>query len=306
MAWSPDDVPDLSGQVIAITGGNSGIGFEAARILGAAGARVIIACRSEARAAAALERLAAAAPGASLESVSLDLASLASVRACAEALGSMAPRLDVLVNNAGLMALPRRETADGFEMQLGTNHLGHFALRGLLLERLAEGGRVVNVSSHAHRMGRIAFDDLHGRRSYQRWLAYGQSKLANMLFTLELDRRAKAGGAALTAAACHPGYASTNLQTAGAKMEGSSLKESFFDAANRLFAQSAAKGSWPTVYAASAPLAGGEYVGPGGLGAMAGAPRLETPARRARDEEAAARLWALSEEATGVRWPAIA
>ena len=250
-----------------------------------------------------MSALRAASPGADFESIPLDLASLASVRACAAALAARAPRLDALVNNAGVMALPRRESADGFEMQIGVNHLGHFALTGLLLESLADGGgRVVSVSSHAHRTGRINFDDLHGQRRYQRWIAYGQSKLANLLFIAELDRRVKAAGLPITACACHPGYASTNLQTAGAKMEGSSWKEGLFNLGNRLLAQSAAAGSWPTVYATTAPLDGGEYVGPAGLGALAGPPRLEQPSRGAQNAEVAGRLWAVSQAACGVSY----
>jgi NAD(P)-dependent dehydrogenase (short-subunit alcohol dehydrogenase family) len=305
MAWTANDMPDQTGRTIAVTGGNSGIGLEAAKACAAAGAHVVIACRDPQRARGALESLREAVPGASVEALPLDLASLASVRDFAKAFLDRHPRLDVLVNNAGVMAIPRRTTADGFEMQLGTNHLGHFALTGLLLERLlaTPGSRIVNVSSTAHRAGRIDFDDLHGERRYARWGAYGQSKLANLLFTFELARRLEAAGHPLKSVACHPGWAATNLQFAGAKMDGSRLMEQVARLGNRLFAQDAAMGALPTAYAATAPeVASGDYIGPDRFYETWGHPAKVGSSRRARDREAARRLWEVSEQATGVRY----
>ena len=300
--WTADDIPDQTGRTIVVTGGNSGIGYEAARQLARAGGHVILACRDLEKASAARRSIEESRPRGSVEAMQLDLASLASVRSFAG--GFAARRLDVLCNNAGVMALPRRKTADGFEMQLGTNHLGHFALTGLLLGRLlaTPGARIVTVSSTAHRMGRIAFDDLQCERSYGRWSAYGQSKLANLLFCFELQRRLEAAGKSAISVACHPGYAATNLQFAGARMEGSSLMESLFALGNRLFAQDASMGALPTLYAATAPdMVGGDYVGPNGFAENWGYPRKVGSSRRSRDREAAARLWEISEELTGVR-----
>jgi len=225
MSWTASDIPDLGGKTIVVTGANSGLGFEASRAFARNGARVVLACRNVEKAAAARDDILASAPRANVEIRALDLASLASVRAFADSLVSNHERLDVLCNNAGVMALPRRETADGFEMQLGTNHLGHFALTGLLLPLLKRtGARVVTQSSGAHRMGRIDFDDLHGRRYYGRWRAYGQSKLANLLFAYELQRRLENEGVGVISVACHPGYAATELQFAAARMEGAAQR----------------------------------------------------------------------------------
>ena len=215
MTWSSADIPDLTGRSIVVTGANSGIGLEAATSLAAHGAVVTLAVRDVDRGSAAADRIRAASPQAQVEVARLDLADLASVREFAAVWTAAHPDgLDVLVNNAGVMAIPRRETADGFEMQLGTNHLGHFALTGLLVGSLRPAGRVVTVSSGAHRFGRMDFDDLQSE-SYQKWRVYGQSKLANILFALELHRRAEAAGADLRSIAVHPGYAATNLQSVG-------------------------------------------------------------------------------------------
>ena len=199
------------------------------------------------------------------------------------------------------MAMPHRQTADGFELQLGTNHLGHFALTGLLLERLRDK-RVVTVSSSAHRMGRMNFDDLQSERSYQRWRAYGQSKLANLLFMFELQRRADAAGFPLTSVAAHPGYAATNLQTHGPEMEGSAIRGTLARVGNMLFAQSDERGALPTLFAATEDLPGGSFVGPDGLAEMRGHPHLVTPRPHATDQDAARRLWEVSTELTGVRF----
>jgi NAD(P)-dependent dehydrogenase (short-subunit alcohol dehydrogenase family) len=299
-----DALPDARGRVAIVTGGNGGIGLEAARMLARKGARVVLACRNAEKTEAALADLRRSVPGAALEALPLDLADLASVRAFARAFESTHAQLDLLVNNAGVMAIPRRETADGFEMQLGTNHLGHFALTALLLERLlaTPGARVVSVSSGAHRMGRIDFDDLHGERRYRRWAAYGQSKLANLLFSFELARRLEAIGASLASVACHPGYAATDLQFVGARMDGWKLLELPMRLGNALLAQSARDGALPTVYAALAPdVASGDYIGPDGPGEMWGAPRKVGASARARSELDAQRLWRVSEQLTGLR-----
>ncbi|GAB4213217.1 MAG: oxidoreductase [Sandaracinaceae bacterium] len=303
MAWTEASIPDQSGKTFVVTGGNSGIGYEAAVALARKKAHVILACRSPQRAADALASLKAAAPGASAEVMALDLASLKSVRAFAESYLAQRKTLDGLVNNAGLMALPYTKTEDGFEMQLGTNHLGHFALTGLLLPALlaAPAARVVNVASQAHRMGRIHFDDLMGERGYEPWAWYGQSKLANLLFTYELQRRLEAKGARAIALACHPGYSATALQQKGPEMEGSKLKGAIMSLGNALLAQSAAMGALPTLRAACDPGAkGGDYYGPRGLGELAGYPTLVRSNARSHDREVQRRLWEESVKLTGV------
>jgi NAD(P)-dependent dehydrogenase (short-subunit alcohol dehydrogenase family) len=297
-AWTVDDIPDQTGRRAVVTGANSGLGLIAARELARKGASVVLACRNARKGEAALLAIRAAAPGADVKLASLDLGSLASVRAFAA--GQDGP-LDLLLNNAGVMAPPRRETADGFELQLGTNHLGHFALTGLLLDRLqaAPEPRVVSVSSNAHRMGRIDFDDLQGERRYRRWGAYGQSKLANLLFMLELDRRARAAGAALKSVAAHPGYSATNLQLAAPPLH----ERLVMRVLNVIVAQRAGKGALPPLYAATVPdLPSASYVGPDGPGQWRGNPQLVSMSGRAQDPEAARRLWAASEELTGVAY----
>jgi NAD(P)-dependent dehydrogenase (short-subunit alcohol dehydrogenase family) len=307
--WTAADLPDLTGKTIVITGANSGLGYESALALAGAGAHVVLACRDQEKGRAAEREIRAAHPRATTELVALDLASLADIRRAAAALRAAHPRLDVLLNNAGVMALPYRQTADGFEMQLGTNHLGHFALTGLLLDTLlaTPGARVVTVSSGFHRLGAIRFDDPQWQRGYRKWPAYGQSKLANLLFTYELQRRLEADGAGLLSVAAHPGFAATNLQATGPRMQGSALLERASNLVNAVFAQSAAMGALPQLYAAAAPdVRGGEYYGPDGVGEMWGHPtRVESNAR-SRDRDAAARLWALSERLTGVTYDALA
>ena len=308
MAWTADDIPDLRGKTIVVTGGNSGIGFAAARQLVRKGAHVVLACRDRGRAEAAAAALRRESPGAPVEIGEIDLASLVSVRRFAETFVTAHPRLDVLCNNAGVMALPYGRTADGFEMQLGVNHLAHFALTGLLLGPLlaTPGARVVNLSSGAHRAGRIRFADLDGERSYRKWLAYAQSKLANLLFTLELQRRLAAAGASAVSVACHPGYAATNLQFAGPRLRQSSLLESSWRLANRLFAQSADMGALPTLYAATAPqVRGGDYIGPDGIGELWGHPTVVGCGAAAKDPETARRLWEVSVQRTGVSFAAL-
>ena len=303
--WTADNIPDLSGRTVVVTGGNSGIGYEAALQFARKGAETILACRSLDKAGAATKQIVATSPKAKVEAIALDLSSLASVRSFADQFHKSHRTLDALVNNAGVMALPYRKTEDGFEMQFGTNHLGHFALTGLLLDTLlASGGaRVVNVSSGAHRMGRIRFDDLQWQRGYYKWFAYGQSKLANLLFTFELQKRADAAGAKLLAVGCHPGYAATNLQGAGPRMAGSSGMESFWTMMNRAFAQNAAMGALPTLYAATSPeVRGNDYIGPDGFAEMWGNPTKVKSTAAAHDPAVAARLWEVSEQLTNVHY----
>lgn len=309
MTWSSAHIPSLSGKTLVITGANSGIGLSAASILAGRGARVIMACRSPEKGQAAADGIRRTHPQAEVSLEPLDLSSLASVRAFAERVLAQHPRLDVLVNNAGVMAVPHQRTADGFEMQLGTNHLGHFALTALLFDRLAAtpGARVVSVSSLVHHFGTMRFEDLRGERSYSPWSAYFQSKLANMLFVHELARRAEAAAVPVLSVACHPGYSSTNLQTADARRLGGTLEERLMALGNRLLAQSADAGAWPTVYAATADdVRSGEHIGPSGLLGLSGPPSRARSSRRARDPELAARLWAVSEELTGVRFDVLA
>ncbi|WP_067823074.1 oxidoreductase [Actinomadura kijaniata] len=294
--WSAADIPDLSGRRAIVTGANSGLGYHTALGLARRGASVVLACRSAERGRAALDRIRAAAPDADAVLGSLDLADLSSVRAFAKRHGD--EPLDLLVNNAGVMALPRRTTADGFETQFGTNHLGHFALTGLLLPALRAAGspRVTTVTSGFAWAGAVRWDDLQGERRYNKWLAYAQSKLANILFARELDRRY----ADLLSNAAHPGYASTNLQAAGARMTGRRLEERLMTYANTLVAQSAAMGALPTLYAATAPGAeGGALYGPRGFQYRGAPVKVAAPPRSGR-RDLAERLWRVSEDLTGV------
>jgi NAD(P)-dependent dehydrogenase (short-subunit alcohol dehydrogenase family) len=300
--WTAADIPDQSGRVAIVTGANSGLGVATARDLARAGATVVLACRSTAKADQAAASIRADVPNAALEVAPLDLADLASVREFAEHRAAPGLAVDLLINNAGIMAAPRRLTKDGFESQFGTNHLGHFALTGLMLPALlrARAPRVVTVSSHLHRSGTMHFDDLQGERKYSRWGAYGQSKLANLMFCFELQRRATEAGAPLLSVAAHPGYASTNLQFAAT--------DRFYEKAigwigNRVVAQSADMGALPTLYAATVPdLPGGTFVGPGGRSQQRGYPTVVTAARKAYDEDAWRRLWEMSEGLTGVHY----
>jgi len=306
--WTTADLPDLSGKNAVVTGANSGLGRIVAEQLARAGARVVLACRDRAKAETAVEEIRAAHARAAVEVRLLDLADLGSVRRFAEKLAADFASLDLLCNNAGVMALPRCETADGFEMQFGTNHLGHFALTGLLLERIlaARNSRIVTTSSTAHRLGRMNFDDLHGRERYFRWSAYGQSKLANLLFAYELQRRLAARGSKTISVACHPGYAATNLQTAGFHMEGAKRLAEMALYANRLFSQSAEMGALPMLYAATAlKVEGGDYIGPSRFFETWGPPTKVSSSARSHDAETAGRLWKISEELTGVRFAAL-
>jgi NAD(P)-dependent dehydrogenase (short-subunit alcohol dehydrogenase family) len=291
--WTANDIPDQTGRTVVITGANSGIGLVAARELARAGARVVMAVRNLDKGRAAADSI----PSGEVEVRELDLADLASVRRFAEGYQG---ELDLLINNAGVMAPPRRETKDGFESQFGTNHLGHFALTGLLLPRLLAGSepRVVTVSSGAHRMGRIRFDDLQGERRYINWLWYGQSKLANLMFCFELQRRATEAGTELGSLAVHPGYARTNLQFAAPPWYEAAVMR-----VTNLMAQTADMGALPTLYAATVPdLPGGSFVGPDGFMEQRGYPHVVTAAGKAYDEDAWRRLWQVSEDLTGVSY----
>ena len=301
--WTAADIPDLTGVRAIVTGGNSGIGLQTTATLARHGAQVTMAVRDVAKGDAA--RASIQAP--SVEIRRLDLADLASVRAFAGSWSQDNPEgLDLLINNAGVMALPRTTTADGFEMQLGTNHLGHFALTGLLLPALVARprSRVVTVSSQAHRMGSVDFDDLMGEKRYRRWMAYGQSKLANLLFTSELQRRLDLHGIPVKAMAAHPGYANTNLQSGAARSKGSSVEERVVGILNSVMAQSPQMGALPTLYAATFPgLPGDSYVGPDGLFEQRGHPRVVDRSNSAKDAATAVRLWDVSEALTGVNYP---
>jgi NAD(P)-dependent dehydrogenase (short-subunit alcohol dehydrogenase family) len=291
--WTAADLPNLEGRTYVVTGANSGIGLAAARELGRAGARVVLAVRDLAKG----EQAAATVPG-TREVRQLDLADLASVRAFAEHFDG---DLDVLINNAGVMATPERRTKDGFELQFGTNHLGHFALTNLLLPRIT--GRVVTVSSTGHRAGRIRLDDPNWERgTYRRWPAYCQSKLANLLFTLELQRRLDESGSGVLATAAHPGWASTNLQ----QRTENRLMDALGSIGNRLLAQSEEMGALPTLYAATQDIPGASYAGPGGFGEQRGNPKLVGRTATARDADLARKLWSLSEQLTGVTFPVAA
>jgi NAD(P)-dependent dehydrogenase (short-subunit alcohol dehydrogenase family) len=284
-----------------VTGANSGLGLVTARELARAGAQVVLACRNVAKGEAARREIEAAAPGAPVELEELDLASLESVREFAERYRAAHDGLDLLINNAGVMAPPRRRTADGFELQFGTNHLGHFALTGRLIGAMEgrEDARVVTLSSHMHRTGRIAFGNLGGERRYFRWSAYSQSKLANLLFALELERRLSAAGSTIKSMAAHPGYSATNLQSAAAPL----VDRLLMKVGNVVIAQNDEMGALPTLYAATEPgLPGGTYAGPDGFTEQRGHPHVVSPNRAARDEGVARRLWEVSEEMTNVHF----
>jgi NAD(P)-dependent dehydrogenase (short-subunit alcohol dehydrogenase family) len=294
--WTAAEIPDQHGRTAVVTGANSGLGLVTSRELARAGARVIMGCRDTAKGDAAAADIKAVVPDAEVHVEALDLADLSSVEVFAAGLD----QVDLLINNAGVMAPPRRLTADGFESQIGTNHLGHFALTGRVLSRLlaAPEPRVVTVSSQAHRTGKISFSDLQGERHYMRWAAYGQSKLANLMFCFELQRRATAADTALRSMAAHPGYSRTNLQFAAPPR----LDRMVMRFTN-LMGQSAEMGALPSLYAATFPdLPGGSYVGPDGFLEQRGHPHVVTAAGKAYDEQIWARLWEVSEELTGVRY----
>jgi NAD(P)-dependent dehydrogenase (short-subunit alcohol dehydrogenase family) len=294
--WTTDDVPGQQGRLAVVTGANTGLGFETAQALATRGASVVLAVRNVEKGKQAAARIAAAAPGATVTVQELDLSSLDSVRAAAGTLRAGYPRIDLLICNAGVMYPPKQITDDGFELQFGTNHLGHFALTGLLLEQMlpVPGSRVVTVSSVGHRMqARINFDDLQWERSYSRVRAYGQSKLANLMFTYELQRRLSGAGTTIAVAA-HPGFAATELMR----------HTPVAAVVTPLFSQDAAMGALPVLRAATDPgVLGGQYYGPGGFLGLRGYPKLAASSRRSHDAAVQRRLWAVSEELTGVTFP---
>lgn len=301
------DIPDQTGRVAVVTGANVGLGLEVTKSLAGAGATVLMACRDMEKARSALEEVRRDVPGADANVLGLDLASLASIHDFASAALSRFPNgIDLLVNNAGVMMPPRRETKDGFELQFGTNHLGHFALTGLLLPgfRTTEGSRVVTVSSAMARTGRIDLDDLAGEKRYSRTGAYALSKLANLSFAIELQRRLALAGSPIESMAAHPGYAATDLQKSGPRIGGgiaSALAQPFMALGHLLFAQGAEAGAAPIIVAATAPgLEGGSYLGPDGPGEMRGSPTIVRPVETATDQQVAQGLWAESERLTGV------
>ncbi|WIM87252.1 SDR family NAD(P)-dependent oxidoreductase [Candidatus Mycobacterium wuenschmannii] len=298
--WTTGDIPDQSGRVAVVTGANTGLGYHAAAALAQAGAHVVLAVRNLEKGNLALAKISAAHPSADVTLQELDLTSLASVRAAATKLRKAYPRIDLLVNNAGVMWTPKELTADGFELQFGTNHLGHFALTGLLLDTLlpVRGSRVVTVSSMGHRFrAAIHFDDLQWEHGYDRFAAYGQSKLANLLFTYELQRRL--AGKNTVAVAAHPGSSSTELGR-----NAPTLIKPLFALAGPLLFQGAAMGSLPTLRAATDPgVEGGQYYGPDGLGEQRGHPKVVSSSAQSHDEDLQRRLWSVSEELTGVTYP---
>lgn len=305
--WGVAHIPDQTGRTAVITGANSGLGLETARALAGAGADVVLACRNVEKGEAAIADIRADHPEARLELMALNLADMESVAHFAATFAQARDRLDLLINNAGVMALPERRTTAGFEMQFGTNHLGHFALTGQLLDKLLQTpkARIVTVSSLAHKFGTINLDDLNWhKRRYQKWLAYGQSKLANLMFALELNRRLEAAGADAISVAAHPGFTATHLQFAGPEMTGSSLAVLGMKTVNAVLAQSQADGALPSLYAATSPgVAGGEYFGPLGIGEIQGPPKRVEPAGRALKRQLAVDLWEESEKLTGVSFP---
>lgn len=302
--WTAADVPDQQGRTALVTGANAGIGFETAMVLAVRGATVVLACRDTAKAEAAAARIRAAAPQAKTETLRIDLASLASVRRAAEQFRSGHGRLDLLINNAGLIHPGRAITEDGFELHFGTNHLGHFALTGQLLDRLlaAPGSRIVTVSASGHRRGDIHFDDLTLRSGYSMIAAYGQSKLANLMFTYELQRRLAASGARTIAVAAHPGNAHTDV---GRDLPGwlRAVLSPRLRPVNSWLVQTARMGALPTLRAAADPAAsGGDYYGPAGLGEFTGHPARVQPSARSLDANLQRRLWDESERLTRVRY----
>lgn len=307
--WTPAQIGDQTGRVFLVTGSNSGLGLQTATQLHRHGAQVVMAGRDPAKLARAVRLVAAEGPGPQPVPVTLDLADLASVRACADQVAKLVPTVHVLINNAGVMATPQGQTRDGFETQIGTNHLGHFALTGLILplmptEEPAADARVVNVASMAHRLGSVDPDDLDfKRRKYTPWAAYGQSKAANLLFTSELARRARYAGLSLTALAAHPGLSATNLTSAGPLAGRPRPLQVVSSALTRVLGQGAEQGAWPQLYAATAlGVHPDDYFGPARMRQTRGYPKAVDRAPAVTDPDLARRLWNESERLTGVSY----
>ncbi len=305
--WTINDIPDQTNKVVVITGANSGLGFETTKALASKGAMVVMACRNLEKGKDAMSHIKEVYPDASIELRYLDLADLESVSKFATDFNETHTRLDILFNNAGLMAIPFRRTKQGFEMTIGVNHFGHFALTGLLMPTLliTPESRIVTTSSLFHKRGKINFNDInYEHRKYKKWEAYAQSKLANLLFAFELQNKLAIAGKKTISVAAHPGYARTHLQEKGAEMQGRKIAKFFAKIGNALFAQSSQKGALPQIYAGTADDGlGGDYYGPSGIFESRGYPKKVSPSKRARDRDAMAKLWNLSEELTDVHYP---
>jgi NAD(P)-dependent dehydrogenase (short-subunit alcohol dehydrogenase family) len=305
MKWKAFDIPDLKGKIAVVTGANSGLGYQASLALARKGAMVILAVRNREKGQVAFDRIKSEIPEAELVVMKLDLANIESIKHFADTFLEEFERLDILINNAGLMAVPLLRTTQGFEMQFGTNHIGHFALTALLIDIIdrTPASRIVNVSSIAYKMGRINFDDLNWNKSYSKWAAYGQSKLANLLFTIELDRRLRLAEKHIIVASAHPGWASTNLQTKAAEIEGAKFKRSMINVFNKLFGQSPRMGALPLLYAATSySVESSMFYGPNGIFGLHGYPvEIKTDPKRV-DPKVALKLWEASEKLTGIKF----
>ncbi len=302
--WISENVPEMTDKLVIVTGANSGLGLEVSKVFAAKGAKLIMACRSKSRGEEALNSINKIYPGASIEIAELDLADLASVKSFVESITKQHKRLDILCNNAGVMALPELRTKDGFEMQFGTNHLGHFSLTlGLLpLLNSSDGARIVNTSSMAAKMGNIDFSNLNAEKKYDKWGAYGQSKLANLLFTFELQMKLQKSGSGITVYSSHPGYSATNLLTKGPELEGAAFQVKLMNLANSLIATKANLGALSTIYAATSPDAkAGALYGPAIFG-MWGLPAENKIVEKGKDPETALKLWDVSEKLTGSKY----
>jgi len=303
--WCATDVPDLSGKVAIVTGANSGIGYEATKVLAAKGAHVVMACRSVDKCTLAVEKIKREVEHASLTAMKLELGDLSSVRGFASAFKEEHNSLDILCNNAAIMQAPKGVTVDGFETHLGVNHLGHFALTGLLINTIlnTKNSRVVTVSSNAHKMGRFDFDDLKLDKSYGRTSAYARSKLANLLFAYDLQRKLESCGSSSISVAAHPGYAATNLQITGPGMGGGKLLVWIYKLLNRVMAQSAEMGALPILYAATAKdVVGADYIAPGGLGEWRGYPKKSMSSNASYDKDLAKKIWEISKDLTKISY----
>lgn len=303
--WKAEDIPDQSGKIIIMTGANSGLGLEATKELVRKGATVIMACRNIEKGKDAVDEVITEIPNAKVELMELDLSKLVSVREFAKNFNQKFDKLDVLVNNAGIMQPPYTVTEDGFELQIGVNHFGHYVLTGLLLDKLkfSPGSRVVNQSSIAHSRGIINFEDINSKDKYSRLGAYGQSKLANLLFNNELDRLFKENSTDTIAVGVHPGYTATKLQHNGPTLGGKSIWSRLYTVTNKIMAQGVDKGILPMLYAATEDdVTGGDYIGPGGFSGMRGYPKRIKSSERSYSLEDANTLWDLSEELTGLKY----